>query len=200
MKNSVLSKHGVVTALFLIILCSSQSCQTRPELVIHQTEELSVVLRELPTGYPSLEPYNHSYMIQPGEVLNILAIVQYDAGAVIPFSGKQSRDVFSRKQGELLALAISKALSQALPQEVVAFSLADEEKPDRRTKGLVFVLDNELHLIIEELKKPAYQGDPTTYQQQVPRWELVSGGKQRHYASRPGENGKIMNWVISPLR
>ena len=200
MKNSVLSGRGVAAALFLLILCSSQSCQTRSKVVIYHTDELSVVLRELPTGYPSLEPYNHSYAIQPSDMLNILESVQYEAGSLIPFSGKHSRQVFTRQQGELLAPAISKALSQALLQEVVEFSLADAEKPDRRTKGFVFVLGDELHLIIEELRKPVYQGEPNTYQQPVPRWELLPGDKQRHYASRPEGKGKIMNWIITPLR
>jgi hypothetical protein len=200
LKNSVLSRRGVATALFLLILCSSESCQTRPTVVIYHTDELSVVLRERPAGYPSLEPYNHSYAIQPDEVLNILEMIQYEAGSLIPFSGKHSRKVFTRQQGELLAPAISKALGQAVPQEVVAFSLADQDRPDRRTKGLVFVLHDELHLIIEELRKPVYQGEHNTYQQPVPRWELLPGDRQRHYASRPGGKGKIMNWIITSLR
>jgi hypothetical protein len=200
LKNSVLSRRGVATALFLLILCSSESCQTRPKAVIYHTDELSVVLRELPAGYPSLEPYNHSYAIQPDEVLNILEIIQYEAGSLIPFSGKHSRKVFTRQQGELLAPGISKALRQALPQDVVAFSLADHDRPDRRTNGFVFVLNKELHLIIEDLRKPAYQGEHTTYQLQVPRWELLPGDNQRHYANRPGGKSAVTNWIIAPLQ
>jgi hypothetical protein len=154
----------------------------------------------MPPGYPSLEPYNHSYTIQPDEVLTLLESVQYDAQSLIPFSGNHSRHVFTRQQGELLAPAISNAVHQAVPQEVVEFSLADHDKPDRRTKGLVFVLHDELHLIIEELRKPVYQGEHNTYQQPVPQWELLPGDRQRHYASRPGGKGKIMNWIITPLR
>jgi hypothetical protein len=200
LKSSALSQSGVVAALVLIILGSSQSCQTRPKLVIHQTDTLSVVLSEIPTGYPSLVPYNHAYTIQPDKVRNILAVVQYDAGSLIPFSGKHPRHVFTRQQGELLAPAISKALSQALPQDVVEFSLADQDRPDRRTKGLVFMLNDELHLIIEELRKPVYQGEPNTYQQEVHRWELLPGDNQRHYVRRPGGKGTITNWIITPLR
>ncbi len=200
MKSAVLSTRGVLAALFVIIFCSALSCQVRPHLVIHQTDALIVVLRAIPAGYPSLEPYNHSYVIQPDEVLNILESVQYQAGSLIPFSGKHSREVFTRQQGELLAPAISKSLRQALPEEVVEFSLADQDRPDCRTKGLVFVLHDELHLIIEELRKPVYQGEPNTYQQPVLRWELLPSDKQRHYTSRPGGKGKITNWIITPLR
>jgi hypothetical protein len=200
LKSAVLSTRGVLAALFVIIFCSALSCQVRPHLVIHQTDALIVVLRAMPAGYPSLEPYNHSYVIQPDEVLNILESVQYEAGSLIPFSGKHSRQVFTRQQGELLAPAISNALRQALPQDVVAFSLADHDRPDRRTKGFVFVLNNELHLIIEDLRKPVYQGEHTTYQLQVPRWELLPGDNQRHYANRPGGKSAVTNWIITPLQ
>lgn len=59
-------------------------------------------------------------------------------------------------QGKILAQELSKAFGMALPQEVVAFTIADEEKPDRRTKGLTFIVGDELHLILEELRKPSY--------------------------------------------
>jgi hypothetical protein len=91
-------------------------------------------------------------------------------------------------------------LSIARPQEVIAFSVADKEKPDRRTKGLVFMLGGELHLIIEELQKHVYQGEENTYQQQTFRWELLPSDKQRHYTSRPDGKGAITNWIITPLR
>jgi hypothetical protein len=118
----------------------------------------------------------------------------------LPFSQGQPHRVFSRRQAESLAPELSKALSMALPQEVVAFTLADEEKPDRRTKGLGLVLEDELHVIIEELRKPFYEGEKKSYQQQFPRWELIPGDRQRHYTTRPGGKGVITNWIVAPLR
>jgi hypothetical protein len=106
----------------------------------------------------------------------------------------------SRRQAELLAPELSMALSMALPQEVAAFTLADEEMPDRRTKGLSFVLGDELHVIIEDLRKPFYEGEQKPYQQQFPRWELIPGDRQRHYTTRPGGKGVITNWIVTPLR
>ena len=108
--------------------------------------------------------------------------------------------MFSRHQAKLLTPELSKALNLALPQEVAAFNVADEDKPDRRTKGLCFVLGDELHLIIEELRKPSYQGEQQPYQQQVSRWELVPGDKQRSYASRSGGKGLATNWIVTQLR
>ena len=195
-----LAKDAAVATMLLVLLISSSSCQTRPHRMIHQSDTLSVVLREMPTGYPSLEPYSHSYAIQTQDLSDILDSLRYEAGSLLPFSRGPRYQVFTRHQIILLGPALSEALSLALAEEVVAFSVADKEKPDRWTKGLVFVLGGELHLIIEELQKPVYQGEGNTYQQQTPRWELLPGDKQRHYASRPGGKGAITNWIITPLR
>lgn len=197
--NSVVAKTGVMAAL-LLVLGSSESCNTRPNLVVHQSDALSVILRELPAGYPLLTPYSHPYTVSPNYVLDILSSLDHSEGSSLPFSQGHPRRVFSRHQAELLAPELSKALSLALPQEVAAFTLADEEKPDRRTKGLVFILGDELHLIIEELRRPFYQGEQKPYQQQLFRWELLPGSRQRHYTSRPGGKGVITNWIITPLR
>lgn len=197
--NSIIAKIGIMAAL-LLALGSSQSCSTRPNLVIHQSEALSVILRERPAGYPSLEPYGHPYTIPPQTALAILGSLDYSEGSFLPFSQGQPHRVFSRRQVELLAPELSKALDMALPQEVAAFTLADEEKPDRRTKGLGFVLGDELHVIIEELRKPFYEGEQKSYQQQFFRWELIPGDRQRHYTTSPGGKGVLTNWIITPLR
>lgn len=193
------ARCGIAIALFFT-LCSFQACQTHTNRAIHQTEELTITLREMPAGYPSLEPYDHPYALQPQKISSMLESLDYEARSPLPFSRGRQYHVFTEHQGRFLGSALSKALSLALPQEVVAFSVADQEKPDRRTKGLVFVLSDELHLIIEELHKPVYQGEGTTYQQQTPRWELLPGDNQRHYASRPGGKGAITNWLITPIR
>jgi len=194
-----MAKGGVIAATFLM-LCGSPSCQTRPDVVVHQSENLSVVLRELPIGYPSLPPYHHSYPLPSKEVFIVLDSLKYDAGSVIPFSSGHPRRVFSKHQAEVLAHELSKGLSQATAGTVVAFAIADEEKPDRRTKGFAFVMRDELHLIIEELRKPRYEGEPKSYQQNLSRWELLPGDRQRHYTTRPGGKGVVTNWIITPLQ
>lgn len=195
-----LAKDAVVAAMLLILLVCSSSCQTHPHRMIHQSDTLSVVLRELPAGYPPLQPYNHVYLIQPTTLFTILESLLYETSSVLPFSRGPHRQVFNKDQVAQLASALSTALSQARPQEVVAFTVADATKPDRRTKGLGFVVGDELHLIIEELRKPWYEGEQKTYQQRVSQWELLLGDRQRHYASRPGGKGAITNWIITPLR
>lgn len=196
----VISGKSVRLGGIILALCGTLFCQTRPNLVIHQSDDLSVVLRTLPAGYPSLQPYDHSYVIQPTNTFNILESLMYKTGSVFPFSRGPHRNVFSRNQVTRLAPALSQALSQAQPQDVVAFTVTDGGTSDRRTKGLGFVVGDELHLIIEELRKPLYEGEQQTYQQQVSQWELLLGDGQRYYTSRPGGKGAVTNWIITPLR
>lgn len=199
-KSSAMAKRAGVTTVLLVLLMSSPACKTRPNLVIHQSDTLSVVLRELPVGYPSIEPRHHPYTIQTKEAVDILESLNYEAGSFLPFSRSQPRRVFTNTQAELLAPELSKALSTALPQEVAAFIIAEPDKPDRQTKGLAFILNDELHLIIEELRRPRYEGEQKTYQQPAPRWNLLTAGTQRLYAHDPGGKGTIGNWIVTPLR
>lgn len=184
----------------VLILCSSLSCQTDPNAVIHESESLTVVLRELPGRYPLLAPYHHPYPIQANVLSGILESLDYKAGSFLPFSSGRPRRVFSTHQAEILAPELSKALNELLPQQVTAFSVADEEKSDRRTTGFGFVVGEELHLIIEDLRKPRYEGEQKPYQQEVAPWELLPGNRQRHYTTRPDGKGAVTNWIITPLQ
>ena len=100
----------------------------------------------------------------------------------------------------MLAQELSKAFGSALPQEVVTFTIADEVKPDRQTKGLTFIVGDELHLILEEIREPSYRGEQKTYQPQAHQWELIPGPTQRLYSSRPGGKGTTPHWIIFPLK
>lgn len=186
-------------AIFLTLL-SSPSCQTQQYLVVHQSDKALVVLREMPVGYPALPSLQHPYRIQPQEVFDILASLNYDTGSFLPLSRSQPQSLLTKPQAELLASELSKALALALPQQVTAFTITDTEKPDRRTKGLAFILNDELHVIIEELHRPRYEGDQPTYQQPVSRWRLLTSGKQRHYARHSEGKAAMTNWIITPLR
>jgi hypothetical protein len=197
--GSIMPK-GSIMATLLFVLCSFPACSTPQNLVIHESKALSVVLREMPAGYPSLAPFNYAHVILPKDALTILESVNYDADSIVPFSQERRQPVFTRLQAEFLAPELSKALNLALPQEVAAFIVSDPENPNQYTKGVAFVHGDELHLIIEELHKPVYRRQGNTYRQQIPRWELLPGDKQRHYTVRPGGKGAITNWLITLLR
>ncbi len=191
---------NILKAAIFLTLLSSPSCQTHQYFVVHQSDQVRVVLREMPAGYPAIPPLQHPYTIQPREIFEILASLNYDTGSFLPFSRSHPRSLLTKPQAEVLAPELSKALTLALPQQVAAFMITDTEKPDRRTKGLAFVLDDELHMIIEELHRPRYEGEQPTYQQPLSRWNLLTAGKQRHYARHPEGKGAMTNWIITPLQ
>jgi len=197
--RSIVGQSAVVSALFLV-LWSTLSCSTRAHLSIHQSAGLSVVLRALPAGYPSLAPFHYARVIEPHDTFAILEPLQYEAGSQLPVSREERYPVFTRHQAEVLAPELAKALNLALPHEVVAFVVSDLQKPHRCTKGLAFVHGDDLHLIIEELRTPFLQGEPITDRQHKPRWELLPGDTQRHYVHHSGGTSTIPNWIITPLQ
>ena len=190
---------NIVLAVFLALL-SLPSCKSRPDLVIHQSDTLSVVIRELPAGYPPIMPVHHPCTIRPEAIIDILESLTYDAGTLLPFANARPRRVFTKPQAERLAAELSKALSLAPPDRVSAFTIADVEKPDRLTTGFVFMLNDEMHLIIEHLRQPQYEGEQNTYQQPVSNWKLRPTGNQRLYARHLNGKGEMTNWISSPLR
>ncbi len=192
--------HWLIASCFILVIGSSMSCETHPNLIIYQSDTAWVALRELPAGYPSLGPNHHPYTISPEKMLTLLEPLEYRVGSFLPFSWGQPRRVFTVHQGKMLAEELSKAFGKALPQEVVAFTVADEENPDRRTKGFTFIVGDELHLILEEIRQPSYLGEQKTYQPQAHRWEFIPGDSQRLYASRPEGKGTVPHWVICPLK
>ncbi len=198
-QNMTVSGNLVMAAIALALL-NMPSCKLRQNLLIHQSETFSVELRELPVGYPPINHFHHPYTMPPEAIFNVLESLTYDAATVLPFSKTHLRKVFTRSQAEQLAPELSKALSLAPPQQVTAFTIADTEKPDRQTTGFVFVLNEEIHLIIENLRRPRYEGEQNTYQQPVSNWKLRPTGIQRLYTRRSDGKGAVTNWIITPLR
>ena len=198
-RNITISENIVMAAIFLTLL-SMPSCKLRQDLLIHQSDTLSIVLRELPGGYPPLNPFQHPYTIPPDAIFNVLESLTYDAGTALPFLKTHPRKVFTRSQAEQLAPELSNALSLAPPQQVTAFTIAEREKPDRQTTGFVFVHKEEIHFIIENLRRPRYEGEQNTYQQPVSDWKLRPTGVQRLYTRRSDGKGAMTNWIITPLR
>ncbi len=193
-----MAKHIVVVVVCLV-LWSASSCATRAHLVLHQSETLTVMLRGLPSGYPALAPFRYARVIEPTDIFAILESLTYEGGSLLRLTQGPRYRVFTRHQADVLAPELSKALNLALPHEVAAFSVSDEEQP-RPTRGLAFVHRDELHLILEELHPPWDEGEQKSFQQQGSRWSLVPGDGQRHYASHPGGMGAMTNWIITPLR
>lgn len=197
---SVLMAKHIVVVVMCLVLWSASSCATRAHLVLHRSETLTVMLPGLPSGYPALAPFRYAHVIEPKDTFALLESLTYEGGSLLPLTRGPRHRVFTRHQADVLAPELSKALNLALPHEVAAFSVSDEEKPTRPTRGLAFVHRDELHLILEELHPPWDEGEQKSFQQQGSRWSLLLGDGQRHYASHPGGTGAMTNWIIVPLR
>ncbi|MBX3334158.1 MAG: hypothetical protein KF876_08540 [Nitrospira sp.] len=198
-KNRSIAKNSALPALFLLCLVSTSSCKTQPHLDLHQSETLTMTLRELPSGYPALAPFHYAHVIDPRDTFVLLESLTYERGSGVPLVHGQRHQVFTRNQAESLAPELSKALNLALPHEVAAFSVSDAEYPRHYTKGLAFVHGDELHLIIEELPRARHVDMEHHDPQQVPRWVLLPRDGQRHYTSFQGSTGAIPNWIIIPI-
>ena len=199
-KRNMTVSGNIVMAAIALALLSMPSCKLRQNLLIYQSETFSVELRELPGGYPPINHFHHPCTMPPEAIFNVLESLTYDADTVLPFSKAHLRKVFTRSQAEQLAPELSKALSLAPSQQVTAFTITETEKPDRQTTGFVFVLNEEVHLIIENLRRPRYEGEQNTYQQPVSNWKLRPTGIQRLYTRRSDGKGVVTNWIITPLR
>ena len=198
-KSRSIAKNATLAALFLLCLVSASSCKTQLHLELHQSETLTMTLRELPSGYPSLAPFHYAHVIDPRDTFVLLESLTYENGSGVPLVHGQRHQVFTRNQAESLAPELSKALNLALPHEVAAFSVSDTEYPRHHTKGLAFVHGDELHLIIEELPRSRHVDVEHHDPQQVSRWALLPRNGQRHYTSFQGATGTIPNWIIIPI-
>jgi hypothetical protein len=199
-KQNRTAPGGAILATISLALWSMSSCTTSPTAVIHESDTLSVVIRELPGHYPSILPLQHPYTISPETVFDILESLTYDPSGLLPFSKAQPRRVFTQTQAERLAPPLSNALRLAPPEQVTSFTIADVEKTDRQTTGFVFVINDEVHVIIKDLRRPRYEGEQTSYQQPLSSWKLRPNGRQRLYTRHHDGKGEMTNWVISPLR
>lgn len=194
-KNIAMARNIAITASILLCLTGLLSCRTQSHLVIHQTDTLTITVRELPATYPLIAPFRYSHVIEPGNTLALLESLTYETGSLVPFSRGPRHQVFTRNQAESLAPELSKALNLALPHEVATFRVSGAKQSRRYTKGLAFVHGDELHLIIEELQLAGHEGA-----QQVSRWSLLPGAGQHHYTSQQGDTGPMTNWIVAPLR
>lgn len=198
--NRPLTQNAALAVSFLLCLVSAPSCKTPPHIEIHQSKTLTITLRDLPAGYPSLAPFHYAHVIDPRDTFVLLESLTYESGSGVPLAHVQRHQVFTKNQAASLAPELSKALNLALPHEVAAFCVSDAEQPRQQIKGLVFAHGDELHLIIEELPRYWHDGAKNPHPQQPFRWALLPRDGQRHYTSHQGVTGTMTNWIIVPIR
>lgn len=106
-KNITMAKNIAITASILLCLAGLLSCRTHSHLVIHQTDTLTITLRELPATYPLIAPFRYSHVIEPGNTLALLESLTYETGSLMPLSRRPRHQVFTRNQAESLAPELS---------------------------------------------------------------------------------------------
>jgi len=184
---------------FFLIFISCQSCSSPPHLTFFNTGSEWVDLREWPVGYTPVGPHSHPFTISSSEADRILGSVSYRESVLFSFLLGKPKRVFSEHQLTVLSNYISKAFDQALPQEVVAFTIREDDDSVRYAKGFCFILDGDFHLVIKELNTPDFHNKDTGPRPNTIRSELVPQPGQRLFARRSEGKGLIKNWIVIPL-
>lgn len=185
--------------LFLIII-SSQSCSSPPHLTLFSTDSEWVDLREWPVGYISIGAHSHPFSLSSSELNGILGSVYFRESMLFSFLLGKPKRVFSEHQVNVLSSYVSKALDQALPQEVVAFKIREDDDSLRYAKGFCFIVDGDFHLVIDELNKHEFQNKETGPRPNTLRSELVPGPGQRLFARRSEGKGLEPHWIVISLQ
>jgi len=182
---------------FLLMLASA--CSHPPHLVVYQTDTEWVDLREMPAGYADLPPHNHPITLSQKEVQGVLHSVFYRQSTIFSFVFGKPQPVFTDYQLTLLSHEISRGLDQALPQEIVAFRVRQEPNAQRYTEGWCFIQEHDMHLVIEQIKFPAFQSPEMVPQPNPPRWELAPRESQHLFTTGSENKGLRSNWIILPV-
>ncbi|HET6370316.1 MAG TPA: SHOCT domain-containing protein [Nitrospiria bacterium] len=194
-------------AMVLFVLLLTVSCASGPPLrrVVHQESQLLVVLdRGEIHASPSVErAYDHPASIPP-QILQVVldsVLVQQNQGLLMSliFGKKEKKSLLDPETSGALASELSKALSEAGPEERVDFyqTLPRDSVTVYVTSGLLFVKGERLYLHVDHYKAPLPKEDPPTEVDQERtsnpaekkelEFELLEGPHQVHR--------KYRNWI-----
>ena len=180
----------------LCVFCALEmSCSSSPHLDIFKTDTEWVDLREWPSTYHQPSPNTHPYSITPQRLHHVLRSAYYKESTLFSFVMSGPRQVFTDEQVKRLSYIFSEAFDQALPQEVVSFRIREAEESFRYTKGFCFILENELHLIIEDLRLSDFQSKETAPQPNTSKWRFAPRESQRLYADRSEGKETNPHWL-----
>lgn len=184
----------------LLFVLSCQSCSSPPHLILFNTDNEWVDLREWPVGYTPLGSHLHPFSLSSSELSGILGAVYYRESTLFSFLLGKPKRVFSEHQVSVLSNYVSKALDQALPQEVVTFHIREDGDSLRYAKGFCFILDGDFHLVIDELNKAEFQNKETGPRPNTLRSELVPQPGQRLFARRAEGKDAVAHWIVISLQ
>jgi len=187
----------MVGVMLTIILCTS--CVSPVHLSIYQTETEWVDLREWPIGYPMLSNLSHPVEIESTKLREVLQNIRYRQSELFSFHMGKQHPAFSEYQLALLAAELRKAFGQALPEEVIAFRVRNEQTGHLYTKGFSFILEDELHLVIQELQQPDFDSPANQTRPPTVRWEFAPQVGQHIFAPLSHSTHDFPHWIITPI-
>lgn len=184
---------------FLLFMVSCQSCSSPPHLTLFNTDSEWVDLREWPVGYTPVGSHSHPSSISTTKLSGMFGSVYYRESTLFSFLLGNPKRVFSEHQVNVLSNYVSKALDQALPQEVVSFKIKAANDSLRYAEGFCFILDGDFHLVIDRLNKPEFHNAETGPRPNTIRAELVPQPGQQLFASRAAGKGLKPRWIVISL-
>jgi hypothetical protein len=145
------------------------------------------------------DKFEHPVTVSKEDLEDFLQSVKYKQCKFVSWDWKQSKQVFTSRQLELLANYGAKALTQAADNEYVDFAFTTPSRQFRRyTKGKLFVYQNNLHIIFDRIAEPGADKSPEHYERGEGSWEVVPNGTNQYIqANKYGSKQK--NWLVVAL-
>ncbi|EKD51412.1 MAG: hypothetical protein ACD_62C00260G0004 [uncultured bacterium] len=144
------------------------------------------------------ENFNHPRTLTPQQLTDLLSKVQYRHCQFICVDSSAPEPAFTHRQIALLSQHAAKGLEQASNTELVEFFLTTPSRDFKRyTKGKLFIINDELHIIFDRLSEAGADNDPGQYQHGQGRWQVIASGNQRVQINPYGSSQK--NWLVLSL-
>ena len=185
--------------LTALVFLGISACSSSPHLVVYQSDQEWVDLREWPVGYPELPPRNHPYSISSDTVQQIFPSVYFRESMLFSFMMGNPKPVFTEYQVQRLAETLPQAFDQALPQEIISFQILKENNSSHYSSGFCFVEGEEFHLIVTAINIGDFQSKDYRPQPDTSRQELVPRPGQRLFSQDPDQKAQRSDWLIVQL-
>lgn len=193
--------QGSALCVFLatVVFLGFSACSSSPHLVVYQTDQEWVDLREWPIGYPELPLRNHPFTISSETVQQIFQSVYFRESMVFSFVMGNPKPVFTEYQAQRLAETVPQAFEQALPQEIISFQVLKEKNSTYYSSGFCFVEGEEFHLVVTAINIGDFQSKDYHPQPDTSRQELVARPGQRLFSQDPNQKAQRFDWIIVQL-
>ncbi len=194
-----MKKYGGVLFCLFILVVQLSACSKQAARYIYQQDKEYIGIKQVKIkNKDSL--YKHPFQATPEQLINILDNIYYKHMMLIRYVWSKPKPVFSKRQQELLAVQLSKALDQAGAEEQISFSIIDASHEKKRTNGTIYVDDYGLNIILGSLHEPEYTLAVDAYNLQEARWKFWPIIPEQDYKClRRNHKNCQKNWLVIKL-